>query len=570
MDIKKLIDLAIKNEKPQLVFKNAKVINVFSHEIIDADVAINGDTIVGIGKYDGYENIDLKGKYLVPGLIDAHVHIESSMVSPGEFSKVVLPRGTTTVIADPHEIANVCGLEGIKYMIDESEKTPLDVYIMLPSCVPATNFENSGAILNAIDLGKLINHPKVLGLGEMMNYPGVMYKDDEVIKKLKLAHDNNKIIDGHGPNIKNEELNAYVISGVSTEHECSTVEEMINRIRLGMYVMIREGSAARNLEDLIKGVNKFNYQRCLFCTDDKHPQDMLENGHIDNNVRMAIKSGINPIIAIQMATINAANCYNLKKIGAIAPRYYADILIVDNLEDFNIEQVYKRGTLVGNNKEALFNVYNKTDENVLDTVNLENIDEKDLIINIDEDIVNVIRLLPHSLVTEKVSRKVDTKNDKFKYNEKLDLLKLVVIERHKSTNNIGIGLVENFKLKNGAIASTVAHDSHNIIVVGDNDKDIINAINEVKRIKGGISISSYGEILDSLSLKIGGLMSDEDIVSVNNKLNNMLNIAYNELNVSKDIDPFMTLSFLALPVIPHIKLTDKGLFDVDKFEFIKI
>lgn len=570
MNTKNLIDLAMKNKKAELVLKNAKIVNVFSHEIINSDVAIDNGVIVGVGSYDGIENIDLEGKFIVPGLIDSHLHIESAMVTPQEFAKAVVPRGTTTVIADPHEIANVCGLDGIEYMINSSENLPLDVYIMLPSCVPATKFENSGAVLSSDELTKFINHPKVLGLGEMMNYPGVIYKDEDVISKLDLAHKSDKLIDGHGPDIKDEKLNAYVVSGVCTEHECSTVEEMLDRIRLGMYVMIREGSAARNLEELVRGINSFNYQRCLFCTDDRHPQDTLNSGHVDNNVRLAIKNGIDPITAIQIATINAANCYNLKSIGAISPGYKADLLIVDNLKNFNIEEVYKNGKLVGKNKKALFETKLVDTSKVIDTVNIGEVNKENLKIILESDIVNVIRLLPHNLVTEKVVRKVDIKNNEFKNNEKLDILKLVVIERHKNTGNIGLGLVENFKLKNGSIASTIAHDSHNIIVIGDNDEDILNAIEEVKRIGGGISISSNGKILDSLSLPIGGIVSDKSIEYVNDKLNKMLNLAYNELNVNKEIDPFMTLSFLALPVIPQIKLTDRGLFDVVKFEFIKV
>lgn len=569
MNIEKLIDLAMKNITPQLVFKNAKIVNVFSHEIISGDLAIDNGIIVGIGSYEGTKNIDLDGKFIVPGLIDSHVHIESAMVTPQEYAKAVVPRGTTTIIADPHEIANVCGLEGIEYMLKSSENLPLDVYFMLPSCVPATNFENSGAILNSEDLSKLVNHPKILGLGEMMNYPGVIYKDEEVIKKLTIANKNNKIIDGHGPNIKNEELNAYVISGVATEHECSTIDELVDRIRLGVYVMIREGSAARNLEVLIRGVNGFNYNRCLFCTDDRHPEDILKSGHIDNNIRLAIKNGLDPICAIQIATINAANCYNLKQVGAIAPGYKADLLIVDNLKDFNIEEVYKSGELVGKNKEPLFEVSPLHMSSVLNTVKINNVNKNDLAIKLKDDIVNVIRLLPHNLVTEKVSRKIDSENNEFRYNEKLDILKLVVVERHKNTGNIGLGLVENFKLKKGAIASTIAHDSHNIIAVGDNDEDILKVIQEVKKLDGGIAISSQNKILETLSLPIGGIISDKSIDYVNEKLERMLEIAYNNLNVNKEIDPFMTLSFLALPVIPQLKLTDRGLFDVSKFDFIE-
>ncbi|KKY01899.1 adenine deaminase [Paraclostridium benzoelyticum] len=565
-----LIDYSIKNKKSELVLKNANIVNVFSHEIVKADVAIQKGIIVGIGSYDGIKNIDLNGKYITPGFIDPHVHIESSMVSPAEFAKAIVPMGTTTIITDPHEIANVCGLEGIEYILKSSEELPLCVYSMLPSCVPATDFENSGARLEAKDLEKYINHERILGLGEMMNYPGVINQDKIVTDKLELAKRYKKYIDGHIPNISNEGLNGYILSGISTDHECSTVEEMIEKISLGMYVMIREGSAARNLETLIKGVNINNYQRCLFCTDDKHPQDILKNGHIDNNIRLAIKNNIDPIIAIKMATINVANCYNLQNIGAIAPGYIADIVVVDNLEEFNVLEVYKDGKLVGKDKKALFETREIENSNVTNTVNIDKLTKEDLKINLEKDIANVIGLLPHNLVTEKLIRKVDVENGVFKFNQNVDILKLVVIERHTNKKNIGLGLVENFKLKNGAIASTVAHDSHNIIVVGDNDEDIINAVDEIKKIGGGLSISSNNEILGSLSLPIAGLMSDKDINHVSENLENMLSIAYEKLNVSKDIEPFMTLAFLALPVIPHIKITDKGLFDVDNFKFIEI
>lgn len=565
-----LIDYSIKNKKAELVLKNANIVNVFSHEIIKADVAIEKGIIVGIGNYEGINNIDLSGKYITPGFIDPHVHIESSMVSPGEFAKAIVPMGTTTIITDPHEIANVCGLEGVEYILKSTEELPLCVYSMLPSCVPATDFENSGAKLESTDLEKYINHDRILGLGEMMNYPGVINKDKIVMDKLELAKKYNKYIDGHIPNISNEGLNGYILSGISTDHECSTVEEMIEKISLGMYVMIREGSAARNLETLIKGVNSNNYQRCLFCTDDKHPQDILKNGHIDNNIRLAIKNNIDPIIAIKMATINVANCYNLKNIGAIAPGYIADIVVVDNLEDFNVLEAYKDGKLVGKDKKALFEINELENSNVTNTVNIEKLTKEDLKITLDKDIANVIGLLPHNLVTEKLTRKVDLENNEFKFNKDVDILKLVVIERHTDKKSIGLGLVENFKLKNGAIASTIAHDSHNIIVVGDNDEDIINSVDEIKRIGGGLAISSNNEILDRLSLPIAGLMSDKDINYVSGKLENMLSIAYEKLNVSKDIEPFMTLAFLALPVIPHIKITDKGLFDVDNFKFMEI
>ena len=375
------IKIANGEKKAPLVLKNANIINVFTNEIIPGDVALYNEKIVGIGEYSGEKEIDLEGKYLSPSFIDGHVHIESSMVSPGQFSKAIVPRGVTTIIADPHEIANVAGLEGIKYILDSSENLPLDVYIMLPSCVPSTPFENSGAILNAEDLEKLIDHPRVLGLGEMMNYPGVVNGDKEVLKKLTMFKEH--IIDGHGPLLKDKELNAYVGAGIVTEHECSTLEEMKDRLRLGMYIHIREGSAAKNLGELIQGVNKDNLRRCIFCTDDKHPSDLLADGSIDHNIRLAIKNGIDPIDCIKMASLNAAECYGLRWRGAIAPNYYADMVVIDNLEDFNILEVYKEGKLVAKDNKPLFNLEEIDSSSMMNSVNIEKITEKDLEIKLE-------------------------------------------------------------------------------------------------------------------------------------------------------------------------------------------
>ena len=576
MIIGELIDAAMKKENPDMVLKNAKIVNVFSHEIINGDVAIHNGVIVGIGDYVGKQNIDCSEKYIAPGLIDAHVHIESSMLSPGEFAKVIVPRGTTTIIADPHEIANVCGIKGIKYILDSTEKLPLNTFVMLPSCVPATDFENSGAVLKADDLEKFIDNLRVLGLGEMMDYPGIVNKDKDVINKINLAKRYKKIIDGHAPKVTGEGLNAYILSGISTDHECSEEKELIEKLRLGMNILIREGSAAKDLKNLVGAVNKYNYRRIMFCTDDRHPEDLLNNGHIDYNIRLAVKSGVDPITAIQMATINPAECYKLNNIGAIAPGYKADIIIFDNLEEFNIEAVYKNGKLIAQNKEALFSLPDINNTNVSDTVKLTSVGKDDIqikLFNINEENqakVNVIQLQPYSLITNKEVRLVKVKENNYIYDRNKDILKLAVIERHHNTGNIGLGLVENFNLKNGAIATTIAHDSHNLIVIGDNDEDMINAANKVIEMQGGIAISSSNKILDSLQLKIGGLMSDKDINYVNNKLSRLINISYNKLEVNKDIDPFLTLAFLALPVIPSIKLTDSGLFDVDKFEFISV
>ncbi|NLJ79221.1 MAG: adenine deaminase [Tissierellia bacterium] len=564
--LKRRIDIAKGDRRAELVLKDANIVDVFTNRIIRGDVAIHDGMVVAIGDYIGEEEVDLSGRYLSPGFIDGHVHIESSMVGPTEFAKAILPRGTTTIIADPHEIANVKGLDGIRYILNESKNLPLDIYIMLPSCVPATPFENAGAILNADDLMKLMDEDRVLGLGEMMNYPGVIGGDEEVLQKILIARD--KTIDGHGPMIKGKELNAYVAAGINTEHECSTVEEMVDRLSLGMYIHIREGSAARNLKDLIKAVDKDNLRRCIFCTDDKQPKDLLKDGSIDHNIRLAIGEGMDPIDCIKMGSLNAAECYGLKGKGAIAPGYIADLVVLDNLEDFNVLKVYKAGKLVGRNREPLFEIADMGSDNMRGSINVGDIGIEDLTIDIEGGRANIIKLNPHSLITEKVEREVSIEGGKVIAGE--DMLKVAVVERHKGTGNIGLALVEGFGLQNGAIASTIAHDSHNMIVIGDRDEDMILAIDELKEVGGGITMVRDGEILETLPLRIGGIMSDESIQEVDGKLSAMLRIAHEQLKVYEDIDPFMTLSFIALPVIPELKVTDMGLFDVEEFRFIDI
>jgi adenine deaminase len=565
--IKQRIDIAAGRQKAELVLKNARVVNVFTEEIIEADIAIENGFIIAIGSYHGVHEIDLEGKYVAPGLIDGHVHIESAMVTPSQFAKSVLPVGTTTVIADPHEIANVCGLNGIQYMLDESSNIPLDVYLMMPSCVPSTHFENAGAVLLAKDMAAMLKKDRILGLGELMDFPGVINAQADILDKIHVTGD--KIIDGHGPTIRNEALNAYVAAGIRTEHECSSREEMIDRLRLGMYVIIREGSAARNLNALIKGVTKENLRRVLFCTDDRHPGDIISDGHIDNNVRLAIENGLDPISAIKMATLNPAECYRLHQKGAVAPGYHADLIVFDALKTFNILQVYKKGQLIAENGKPLFEAKHIPNDAVTDTVNIKTVTKEDLRIKLDSDIANVIRLLPHSLVTEKAVRKVEVADGEFVFNKRLDILKLAVIERHRATGNIGLGLVENFRLESGALASTVAHDSHNLIVIGTSDDDMLMAIKEIERIGGGLTIVNKGRVIQSIPLPIAGLMTDQPIEVLNESLGDLYTKAYT-LGVNNTIDPFMTLAFLALPVIPDIKLTDMGLFDVSSFKFINI
>lgn len=565
-DLRELIIKAKGDETVELVLKNANIINVFTGEVLMGDVAIDNGRIIGIGEYNGKNEIDLEGRYLSPGFIDSHVHIESSMSSPSQFARVIVPRGVTTIVADPHEIANVKGLDGIRYIIEDSKNIPLDVQIMLPSCVPSTDFENAGATLEAEDLKELLYDESVNGLGEMMNYPGVIFSDDKVLDKLVLKE--NMIIDGHGPMISEKELNAYVIAGIKTEHECSTLEEVVNRVRLGMYILLREGSATKDLKNIVKAVTKDNLRRFLLCTDDKHPEDLINEGSIDFNIKLVIESGIEPVDAIRMATLNAAECYRLRDKGAIAPGYIADLVVIDNLNDLNILKVFKNGVLVAENNKPLFKNEVYLPENMTNSVKVKDVKLDEIKIPMKTNKANVISLVEGSLITDRTIKEVNVVEGYFNFSEE-DVLKLVVVERHFGTGNIGVGLIESFELKNGAIGSTIAHDSHNIIVVGDNDKDILLAINELTRIGGGITTVSKGEVLKSLPLEIGGIMTSRPIDETNVILKEMMDISYNVLNVNRNIDPFMTLSFMALPVIPKLKLTDMGLFDVESFSFIK-
>ncbi len=564
--IMSMIDVAMGKIKAQLVFKNINVINVFTEEIYKADVAIHDGYIAGIGEYHGAVELDMAGKYICPGFIDGHVHIESSMVTPAEFARAVMPRGTTTIVADPHEIANVKGIAGIKYIIEGSENIPLDIFLMLPSCVPATPFENSGSVLKAEDLLELINHPRVLGLGELMDFPSVITCEKNIINKIVLAKNAHKMMDGHAPGLSGKELNAYILPGVRTEHECTTAEEAAERLRLGMFIMLREGSAARNVLNLLPAVTPATLSRCLFCTDDRHPEDILHSGHIDNNIRISIQNGFDPIKAIQMATINAARCYNLPNIGAVAPGYKANVVILNNLEELEIHQVYKKGRLIAEDGKALFDLRSINDSRMRNSVNIKKLEEHSFAMPEINGEAHVIGLLPHSLVTHKLKLKVSYEEGKYFDEEQNHLLKIAVVERHHQTGNIGLGLVKGMGLKNGAIASTVAHDSHNIVVIGDNDSDMLCAVNHLQSIGGGICIASEGDVLHSLPLPIAGLMSDLSLEEVHIRLKEMLETAYN-MGVSKEFDPFMTLAFLALPVIPELKITDLGLFDTLEYKF---
>ena len=564
----KRINIAMSKEKADLVIKNANIINVFTKEIVRGDIAICSDQIVGIGNYRGVQEIDAKGKFVCPGLIDSHVHIESTMVTPSEFAKAVIPHGTTTIIADPHEIANVCGINGISFMLNQSKDLPMNIFYMMPSCVPSTPFENNGADLNSELIKSFLSNESILGLGEVMDYPSVINGDKKMLEKIDLFDD--KIIDGHSPSLSGKELNAYRAAGVITDHECSTVSEAIDRLRLGMYVQIREGSGAKNLENLITGLldKKINLDKCIFCTDDKHLEHIKTDGHISYNVKKAIKLGVKPIDAICMATINSAECYKLKRLGAIAPGYSADLIILDDLENFIVNSVLYRGKTVFEKGKLIAEIKTKIDDkNVFNTVRIPKVDEKSLEIKISGDEAFVIKLNEKELITKKEKVKVKVVNGVFVPDNKYS--KAAVIEIHKAINNIGLGIISNFNIKNGAIASTVAHDSHNLIVVGDNDLDMLIAIEELKRVEGGYTVVSNGEIKGTLKLPIAGIMSDKPSEEVMKILNVMLMEA-KKLGINENVDPFITLSFLALPVIPEIRITDKGLFDVTKFKFVNI
>ncbi len=571
MDRKRFIAVASGRKEADLVLRNARVVNVFTHEIIDGSIAVDQGRIAGIGDYKGRNEIDLNNLFVIPGLIDSHVHIESSLMSPEQFACIAVPRGTTTVIADPHEIANVCGLDGILYMIDAAREAPLDVFFMVPSCVPSTQFENAGAVLDAAAIESIIDNPVVLGLGEMMDYPAVINAENDVLAKLETALSRDKPVDGHGPMVEGKNLTAYAAAGIQTDHECSTLEEMRDRLRLGMRVLIREGSGARNLVNLIKGVKPDNSKRCSFCTDDKQPAEILEDGHIDHNVRLAIRSGLNPLTAIQMATINAAEGYGLKGKGAVAPGYDADFAIVDNLTDFNIKSVYKNGIRVAESHKPLFQVNHPDNSKVSDTVKIAPLDSFSFELGLQSSLAHVIQIHADTLITKKVVRRVGV-NDAglFISSPDLDIRKIAVIERHKRTGNIGLGLIEGYGIKNGAIGLSIAHDSHNLVVTGDSDGDMKLAAEELARIGGGIVLVKESQLLDSLPLPIAGLMSNETADMVNEQLTRLNRLAYDELSINTSLDPIIMLSFLTLPVIPELKITDRGLFDVTAFELINV
>ena len=567
--LEKYIKAALKKEPCSLVLKNATYVNVFTHKIAKADIAIMDDKIVGIGSYEGINEIDCTGKVVIPGLIDGHVHIESSMLTPEGFAKLVMPHGTTSIIADPHEITNVCGMDGFNYMVSASQNVPLDIYMQLPSCVPATPFETSGAILDGKTTEDEIKKPNAFGLGEFMNYPGVLACDPDVLRKIEGAQKVNKIIDGHSPFLVGDELNAYLSTGISTCHESCSVSEMQEKLDKGMYTHLRVGSYTKDLS-LVKAINNDNYHRVIMCTDDKHCADIYYQGHLDEALRKVIKVGLDSITAVTMATLNCATCYNLKYRGGIAPGYFADLVVIDNLENFNVELVLKDGKIVAKDGIALFDTKNRyLPKEVLNTIHIKEMKASDFKIKLKGTKANVMTTITGGVMTGLEVCDIKSKDDDVDIIG-TDILKMIVVERHKMTGNIGKGLIKGYGFKGGAMGISVAHDSHNIILIGDDNESLLKATNTLKENGGGlVLVDKENNEIYSLPLEIGGLMTNIDPFDLVTKSQDLFDKAYN-MGVTKDKEAFFSLMFLSLAVIPHIRLTDKGIVDVFKFDFLPL
>lgn len=565
MELAQIIKIARGDEPADTLLKNGKVINVFTSEIIETDIAIVHSRIVGLGPYEARQTVDLEGHYVAPGLIDSHVHIESAMVPPPEFTRAVVPRGTTTVVTDPHEIANVLGLDGIRYMLDMAKHNPLSVYVNAPSCVPSTHMETTGASLEWYNLESLQREEYVIGLAEVMNFPGVVYGDEHVLNKIRSFK--GMIKDGHCPGLSGKALNAYVNASIGSDHECTTVEEALEKLRLGMYIFIREATNAHNLKTLLPMITADNARRICFCTDDRQPADLLQEGHIDFMVRAAIEYGIPPITALRMATLNPSEYFHLHDRGAIAPGRRADLMVFSDLQKPMAEMVYRGGKLVARNGKML-PWERKTRPSVLRSS--MNVDWSKVNFSIENGgrQVRIIGAVPDQLITTHIIEETPAINGKVEADAGRDIAKMAVIERHLATGNVGKGLVRGLGLKHGAIASTVAHDHHNIVVIGMDDESMMTAARATAKTRGGMAAANGDTVLAQLPLSIAGLMSNQPIERVRDQMEELLRAAH-QLG-SPLHDPFMAMSFLALPVIPSLKLTDHGLVDVDKFELVSL
>ncbi len=557
-----IIDVAAGRAKADLVLKNATYVDVFSGELATDDIAVTEGLIVGLGSYEGLQEVDMQGKIVCPGFLDAHIHLESSLVSPAEFARAVLPHGTTTVITDPHEITNVMGTDGIDFMLAATENLPVDVRFMIPSCVPASPMDESGANLDYRDIDSYFEHPRVQGLAEMMNFPGIISADSSAVSKIVASQAHHKKIDGHAPGLRDNDLNAYIAAGVYSDHECSDLADAMEKLRRGQFIMIREGTAARNLEALMPLIRSQKlFDRCMFCTDDKHPNDLLERGHIDYICREAVRMGADPIQTVQVACLHAARYFLLNNRGAIAPGYLADFAIVDNLTDFNVCTVYKKGNLVYDNGQVID--FGKPEipaylqNRAHNTFHLRRLTASDFAETRRRGLIGMVE---GQIVTEDrgYAEGIDIEKD---------ILKMAVVERHRNTGHIGIGYLSGYGLTEGAVATSVAHDSHNIICVGANDADMAMAVNRIAENKGGIVVVKDGAVIAELPLEIAGLMSDRPLAEVNTALEEAKAAAH-KLGVGSGIDPFMTLSFMSLPVIPTLRLTTRGVIDVTTQQYI--
>lgn len=570
--LKKLIDVAAKRTPADFVIKNSRIVDVYNASIIEGkDIAIADGFIAGIGDYQGVNEVDAKGLYAVPGLIDAHIHIESSYVTPEEIGRLLVPHGTTTIIADPHEIVNVCGMDGMNYMLEAAKGTKLDIKYMLPSCVPATPFENSGAVIDAATMQEPIKNNQILGLGEFMDYPGVIGAKEEVLDKLLVAKMEGKLIDGHSPGLVGNDLNAYAVAGIHTDHECSTVEEMRDRLSRGMYILLREGSACHDLRTLVKAVTKENSRRCLLCSDDRQPKTILELGHLDNHLQICVEEGLDPITAIQMASLNAAECFHLHDRGAIAPGLRADIALINDFKDFKAQHVFIMGEEVAKDGKYLAEVHYCDISPVRGRFHVKDFSIDKLSLKLKSNHVNVIDILPGGVVTAKGTAEVTLDaQGQFVFQPDQDIVKVAVVERHHSTGNVAVALLRGYGIKSGAVALSIAHDSHNIIAVGTNDADMAFAIEKLVEQGGGMILIKNQKIINHMPMVVGGIMSDQTGEWVNDKLTEIHQDAHDQLGISNEVEPVMTLCFMSLAVIPEIKITDRGLFDVTKFSFINV
>lgn len=570
--LKRRIEVAAGRVPADLVIKHCHVVDVYTGTIReDQSIAMVDGIIAGIGDYEGKQEIDAKGQYALPGFIDGHIHIESSYVTPEEIGRLLVPHGGTTILADPHEIVNVCGLAGLHYMMEAAKGTKLDIRFMLPSCVPATPFEHAGAVIDAKAMEHPIRDERILGLAEFMNYPGVIYADDAVLDKLLVAMEAGKLIDGHSPGLSGNDLNAYTVCGIHTDHECSTVEEMLDRIARGMYVLLRQGSACHNLRTLLKAVTPANSRRCVLCSDDRQPETILSLGHLDNHLQICVEEGLNPITAIQMASLNAAECFGLRDRGAIAPGLRADVVLVDNLRDFTVQRVFIQGEEVARDGVYLPEVQFCENTAVRGSFHVKDFSVEKLKLKLQSDRVHVIDILPGGVVTGKGVAQVTRNQDgDFVYQPEQDIVKVSVVERHQNTGNVAVALLRGYGIREGAVALSIAHDSHNIITVGTSDEDMAFAVEQLIAQGGGIVLVKHQTVINAMPMVLGGLMSDQSGQWVSDTLKRIHEDAYVQLGVHREVEPVMTLCFMSLAVIPELKITDMGLFDVASFSFIPL